>query len=269
MDLGLFKKLVNEGMKLGLKYATLTGFGEPFLDKYFMERVRFLKRLGLYTAADTNGYLVGGHICRQLIDLGFDSIRFSIFATRRDVYKRLHGVDGYDRVVANIEELLKLKAEAKSKRPRVAVYFVEQEENRTHTQEFINFWSKKVDETSVWRPHNWINTYNLRKGNRRGKTTCGRPISGPLQIRWDGKVSACCFDFNGKLVIGDVSGGTYECLAKDERRRQMHEAHRTGNLGKYPVCLACDQLYETRDPLVFSTEERNKSGTSGNTFLEF
>lgn len=268
MDLELFKTLVVNGIKRGLEYVTLTSFGEPFLDKFFIDRARFVKERNLFTSVDTNGYLVNEDISQKLIDLGFDSLRFSIFATNSEVYKRLHGVDGYNRILKNIQKLLDLRKAKSAQLPRVGVYYIEQAENSEYTSEFIDFWKDKVDEISVWKAHNWINAYSFREVTRQRKKTCGRPLNGPLQIRWDGRVSACCFDFNNELIIGDVSDGNYESLFSDERYKAMQEAHRKGDMKNYSLCLKCDQLYETSDALIYSSETRNKVGTSGNTFME-
>ena len=238
------------------------------MDKFFIDRARFVKERNLFTSVDTNGYLVNEDISQKLIDLGFDSLRFSIFATNSEVYKRLHGVDGYNRILKNIQKLLDLRKAKSAQLPRVGVYYIEQAENSEYTSEFIDFWKDKVDEISVWKAHNWINAYSFREVTRQRKKTCGRPLNGPLQIRWDGRVSACCFDFNNELIIGDVSDGNYESLFSDERYKAMQEAHRKGDMKNYSLCLKCDQLYETSDALIYSSETRNKVGTSGNTFME-
>lgn len=270
MDLELYKRLVTEGVQRGLKCVTLTGFGEATLDKFFLERVEFAKQYGLYVSADTTGYLIKEKVARRMIELGFDFIRFSVFATDAETYKKLHKLDTYPMVLENIHRLIELKKEYNASLPRVGVYYVEQPGNEHQTKDFIDYWVGKVDEVNVWKAHNWINTYDFRKGDFKRKKTCGRPINGPLQIRWNGEVSACCFDFNNQLITGNVAGpGGYDALFNDERYHKLRDAHLSGDLQEYNLCLKCDQLYEVPDTLIFSTNKENKVGTSGNTYVSF
>ncbi|PIQ85228.1 MAG: hypothetical protein COV74_09725 [Candidatus Omnitrophica bacterium CG11_big_fil_rev_8_21_14_0_20_45_26] len=267
MDFDLYCRLVDEGIKLGLKYVTLTSFGEPFIDKRFFDRTRYAKQRGLTTYVDTNGSIVGEKHAQQLIETQFDSIRFSIFGGSRETYHKLMGFDGYDQVVENVERLMRLKKEIGSKYPKVGIYYVHQPGNEHETQAFIERWKNAVDELSVWKAHNWMNTYHLRQGQKRHKG-CFRPESGPLQIRWNGDAVACCFDFNNQLVMGNVSDGKYDSLFEDPRAKKLILAHQEGDLSDYPLCANCDQLFETPDALIFSTEDKNKIGVSGNTFEE-
>ena len=269
MDLGLFERLVDEGVKAGLKYVILTSFGEPLMDKYFIQRVKIVKKYGLYVAIDTNGFLLNEDLSKELIDLRFDDIRVSVFGTNPEIYKKMMGFDGYKCVVSNIENLLLLRKEMDLDFPKVGVYYAQTDENKEFTKEFIELWEGKVDEVSVWKAHNWINTYKFRGLNGTRKKTCGRPINGPLQIRWNGDVSACCFDFNNSLITGNLSEGGYEDFYNDPRYKQMKAAHQKGDLAQYPLCENCDQLYDLEDILIYSTQEKNKVGTSGNTFIEF
>lgn len=267
MSMDLFKKLIHNGVKIGLKYVTLTSFGEPFLDKSFFDRVRIAKKYDLYVSADTNGYLVDEKVSHELVTLCFDNIRFSIFAATPDIYEKVHGINGYNRVISNIQNLLKIRNESNFLLPKVGVYYLELEENQAYTQEFINYWKDRVDEVSIWKAHNWIDTFDFRKKGSTKRKTCGRPINGPLQIRWDGQVSACCFDYNNKLIIGDVSNGNYEDLFNDKRYKKIVKAHKEGDLRDFQMCDNCDQLYDATDSLIFSTEKKNMVGTSGNTFF--
>ena len=269
MSMELYKRLIIEGIERGLKYVTLTGFGEAFLDKHFIERAMFAKSCGLYVSVDTTGFALKQSIAQELIQMEFDFIRFSIFATTKEVYKKVHNLDKFDIVLSNVLQLMDLKSEKNSIFPKVGVYYVEQPENKHQTNDFLNFWVGKVDEVNAWKAHNWIDTYNFRKKGYKRKKTCGRPLHGPLQIRWNGEVSACCFDFNNQLIIGDLSKGTYDDLFEDARYKKLYDAHNSGDMKDYTICDNCDQLYEVPDTLIFSTDDQNKIGTSGNTFVSF
>ena len=50
MSMELFKKIIDDALPLGLKFVTLTGFGEAMLDKHFLERVEYCKSKNLYVS---------------------------------------------------------------------------------------------------------------------------------------------------------------------------------------------------------------------------
>jgi MoaA/NifB/PqqE/SkfB family radical SAM enzyme len=186
MSMDLFKKIIDDAIPLGLTTVTLTGFGEAMLDKHFSERVEYCKKKNLFVSMDTTGYLLKDRIIDDLIKFKFDFIRFSVFATTREVYKEVHNLDTFDLALKRINKLIDEKKKNNSLYPKTGVYFVIQKENQDQINDFIKYWENRVDEVDVWKSHNWIDTYDLRKKTEMRKKTCGRPKSGPLQIRWNG-----------------------------------------------------------------------------------
>lgn len=269
MTMDLFEKIINEGIDHGLKHVSLIGFGEPMLDKFFVERVKLCKSKNLIVSTDTTGYLLKEDISKELIDLQIDDIRFSCFATTKEIYYKLHNLNTFDLAYARINKFLELKKKKGTKLPVTSIYFVEQELNKHQTQDFINYWEGRVDFVNVWAAHNWIDSYEFRNKNFKRKKTCGRPANGPLQIRWDGKVSACCFDFNTQLVVGDCTKNSLTEIENSKENLKLIEAHNNGDFSDYSICNNCDQMYETPTTLIYTNDPQNKVGVSGTTKRQF
>ena len=269
MSMELYKKIIDEAVPKGIECVTLLGFGEPMLDKYFVERVEYAKEKKLYVSTDTTGYLLKEKISEELIKLKMDSMRFSCFSTTKEIYKKLHNLNTFDLAIERINKLLELKKKFNSKYPKTGVYFVKQELNKHQTQDFIDYWENRVDEVNVWEAHNWVDAFDLRSKNYKRKKTCGRPNSGPLQIRYDGKISACCFDYNSELITGDLSKQSLDEIDNNIENINLKKAHITGDLSNYNMCDNCDQMYEVPDTLIYSNAKNNKVGTSGNTYIPF
>tara|TARA_B110000971_G_scaffold215715_1_gene249633 strand:- start:1176 stop:2105 length:930 start_codon:yes stop_codon:yes gene_type:complete len=269
MSMELYKKIIDEAIPKGLEFVTLLGFGEPMLDKHFVDRVKYAKEKKLSVSTDTTGYLLKEQISEELINLKMDNMRFSFFSTTREIYHKLHNLDTFDLALGRINKLLELKKKLNSNYPKTGVYFVRQELNKHQTQDFIDYWENRVDEVNVWEAHNWTDVLDLRSKNYKRKKTCGRPQSGPLQIRYDGKISACCFDFNSELITGDLSKQSLNEIDNNIENIALKKAHTTGDLSSYSMCDNCDQMYEVPDTLIYSNAKNNKVGTSGNTFIPF
>jgi cyclic pyranopterin phosphate synthase len=90
--------------RLGITSFKLTG-GEPLLRKDLEEIVSVIREEA--PSADisltTNGYLLQGRAAR-LRDAGLDRVNVSLHSLRRDVYRRITGVDGLERVISGIRE---------------------------------------------------------------------------------------------------------------------------------------------------------------------
>jgi radical SAM protein with 4Fe4S-binding SPASM domain len=62
-------------------------------------------------------------------------------------------------------------------------------------------------------------------------------------VNSDGKVSACCIDWNQQLLIGDVNLQSIAEIWKDkplQKLRQMHINHKEKEL---PLCDKCNYWY--------------------------
>lgn len=78
--------------------------GEVFLYKDLPEIISYAKKLGFtYTFVTTNGAFATPDRMREVLDAGLDSIRISINATNRELYRELHGTDDFDKVMNNLK----------------------------------------------------------------------------------------------------------------------------------------------------------------------
>jgi radical SAM protein with 4Fe4S-binding SPASM domain len=116
----------------------------------------------------------------------------------------------------------------------------------------------------VWRPHNWVDGRDYRAVQQEKLKTCGRPFKTPLQVQVDGTVNMCCFDFDGKLLLGDLKDQTLKEIFQSDMYKKIVECHTTG---KYEnsglICKNCDQRnVDKSDVMVynskFAIEERVK-----------
>jgi hypothetical protein len=136
--------------------------------------------------------------------------------------------------------------------------------NDKKVSDWIDFWKNKADLLEVWRPHNWVNAKAYRKVQPEKAVSCGRPFTGPLQIQVDGTVNMCCFDFDGKLTLGDLKTQSLREIFSSSTCSKIVKCHTTGNFkGSGLICENCDQRnMKKKDIMVFNSkfdiEERVK-----------
>lgn len=244
MDQTKYERSIDEVTELGCKRVTLTGFGEPFLDKNLEKKISYAKSKGLRTYVITNASLLQKR-GQSIADSGLDELRISFYGMSPETYNPIMQKLDFHRSKKGILEFLEVRTETK-----VMISYLQFPENE-HYSEFLDFWEPKVDFVEVWNPHNFTDGRNYRELTGI-KTSCGRPKSGPLQIQWDGTVIPCCFDYNNQIVLGNA----FETSAAEVLRAQAYEdlrrAHRQGRFYRYPLCDGCDQLIKHDDALIYS-----------------
>jgi radical SAM protein with 4Fe4S-binding SPASM domain len=119
------------------------------------------------------------------------------------------------------------------RRPKLILSFVRQN-NSADEQAFIEHWRTVADKIHVTDLHNWAGTLNTESDVN---YPCYRPWL-TFTVLWDGRVSLCCADFDGRTVLGDLNTSTIEEIWNAEPYRRARREHLES--GGPDVCRACD-----------------------------
>ncbi len=252
MEMDLFKRIIDEVMNYGITNIFLGGYGESMMDPFFIERVRYVKKFGLFCNFICNGSLLDEEKARGLIDAGLDEIRFSVYGATAQTYSKIHRGLNFEETAGNIRGLLALRESSGNKTPKILVFYLLFEENTHELEKFKKEWINKADSIEIWRPHNFGDGRQYRPLNGDKRRSCNRPQIGPIQIQWDGTIVPCCWDYDGKMVLGDMKTHTLEKILHNEKYQAIKKAHKANEFNDYPLCSQCDQLVGHSDALVFS-----------------
>ncbi|MHB9155198.1 MAG: radical SAM protein [Endomicrobiales bacterium] len=104
------KDIIGQIQRFGGRGLTFTGGGEPLCNPRALDAVRYAKTLGLDVGFITNGILLDEQKAITLVDC-CTWIRVSLDAGSKEVYLRMHGLDGdlFERVAGNTALLVKAK----------------------------------------------------------------------------------------------------------------------------------------------------------------
>jgi len=251
MDRNHFCHLLDQVAEMGAEEVSPFGYGEPLIDKGITEKIRCISERGMKSFITTNASLLTITKCFDLIDVGLSHIRFSVHGVGKE-YEEVHRNLKWNKTRGNI--LTFLKANAKKGYPvKVDLSFIPMGlYTQNDIDKVVNGWEHAgINDIEVWRPHNWTTgrDYRLREGKLK---TCGRPQRGPIQINADGKMIVCCFDFDGKIEVGDTHKNTILEILRGDAFRRIREKHDKGDLSGL-ICETCDQLNEGDSPLLYST----------------
>jgi MoaA/NifB/PqqE/SkfB family radical SAM enzyme len=234
MDMDLFYKVVDECVALGITHVRVHNYGEPFLDRQLVEKVRYAKQKGVpQVGMISNGSLITEAAARGMIEAGLDAINISVDASGKEVFERTRVGLKYDKVIANVERLLALRDAAGKRRPKLILSFVRQN-NDEDEHAFIEHWRARADKIHVTDLHNWAGTLNQKSDVN---YPCYRPWL-TLTALWDGRVSLCCADFDGRTILGDLRTHTIKEIWNSDAYRAVRREHLDS--GGPAICQSCD-----------------------------
>jgi len=266
LDINLYKRILDEAVEAGAKQASLENFGETFLDPYIFERAEYAKTRGLETLTITNASLLDEEKCRKVVEF-FDVIRISMYGITKDTFESIHRGLKFKEVEKNVARLFEMRKQVKQSKLRIEMYFLLMDENKHEMRGFLDRYEKVADAVAVWKPHNWGDGRNFRNPIAK-KVSCGRPFTGPVQVQWDGLVVPCCFDYDSRIVLGDLKKQTLHEVLRSEKYNELRRAHKEGDFSKFPFCSVCDQLNKREDVLVYTTIGNAKVGATNTTYYD-
>ncbi len=234
MDMALFQKIAQECAALNIGHIRMHNYGEAFVDRQLVEKVRFAKKLGIREVGlISNGSLITEQAARGMVDAGLDAINISVDAAGKEVFETTRVGLKYDKVIANVERLIRIRDEAGKRRPKLILSFVRQDNSREE-QAFIAHWRTKADKIHITDLHNWAGTLNRESDVN---FPCYRPWL-TFTILWDGRVSLCCADFDGRTVLGDLRSSTIREIWNNDAYRRIRREHL--DHGGPSICQSCD-----------------------------
>ncbi len=234
MDMELFKKVVDECVELGIEHVRMHNYGEPFVDRQLVEKVRYAKQKGVpQVGMISNGSLITETAARGMIEAGLDAINISVDASGKEVFERTRVGLKYDKVIANVERLLALRDAAGKRRPKLILSFVRQN-NDEDEHAFIEHWRARADKIHVTDLHNWAGTLNQKSDVN---YPCYRPWL-TFTALWDGRVALCCADFDGRTILGDLRTHTIKEIWNSDAYRALRREHLDS--GGPAICQSCD-----------------------------
>jgi hypothetical protein len=233
MGMPLYRKIVDECAALAIQRVELHNYGESLLDKALPEKVRYAKDRGIRDVwLITNGSLLDEGRATALLDAGLDRIDISLDAGSKETFEATRVGLSYDVVTANVRTLARLRAERGAKLS-IALSFVYQEDVR-EVSAFVQTWRGVVDDLRLSSKHNWSVL-----PEKRGVLyyPCHRPWQ-TTTVLWDGRVSLCCVDLDGQVIVGDLTTQTLAAVWNGDPYKAVRKAHLEGT--GPTLCLTCD-----------------------------
>lgn len=255
MDFDFYKKLILDLKASGVEEVGMFYLGESFLYLHLADAVKFAKDAGFeYVFLTTNGSLSTAKNCKPLFEAGLDSLKFSFNAADAEELADTCGISKgiFDRVITNMKEVKIVRDEiAESSGKKCGLFassILYDGKQKDKMQDAINQIIDSVDE------HYFLPLYSqagLTGGERGTKPMAGNPgrvgaLRDPLpcwscfteaKVTWDGHLSACCFDHDGRFHMGDLKELSFMKAWHSDKFQKLRKAH----LKKDVTGTACEE----------------------------
>lgn len=244
IDPRFFRRIVREMRALGVEELGLFYLGESFTCRWLAEAVRFAKReCGYpYVFLTTNGRMATPQRVRECMEAGLDSLKFSFnFSDPRQFHDvtRVRAADFWT-VEDNLRAARRVRDEVEAETGhRCGLYASSiryDDAQHERMAAAVARIAPYVDE------HYWLPLYGqagLTSGARGTVPTAGNQgrigaLRKPLpcwslftegHLTYDGRLSACCFDHDGRFSMGDLERESFMQAWHSEPFQRLRRAN--------------------------------------------
>ena len=234
--------------------------GEPYLNRNFLDMVKYASGKGIYTATSTNAHYLTDEVARKTVESGLDRLIISIDGTTQEVYRQYRVGGNLDKVIEGARNIVKWKKELKSKTPFVFFQFLVVKPNE-HQVEEIKKLAKEVgvDEVrfktaQVYDYENDPNQlipinekYSRYKKNKNGEYIAKNKLANHCWklwqanvITWDGLVVPCCFDKDATHQLGNLKNQSFKEIWNNDNYKQFRKELMTSRKN-IDICANCSE----------------------------
>jgi radical SAM protein with 4Fe4S-binding SPASM domain len=251
MSMELFRRLVAECAEWGIEELGLSVYGEPLIDKHWLERLRLVRAAGMRYSFFSNASMLTEDKAQAMLELGgWSEVNFSVNGFSTAVYEAVMPPLSRERVYENIERFLALRSRYGGG-PKVTVSCVALRENVHELDAYRRYWGPRVDRVSIADRTDWLGELKKTEGagtaGRRLRVFSDEVRPQPCPSLWstmyvyhDGRVAPCCEDSGLRaLIVGDTTEQSLREIFLGERMTALRAEHREDRRGENAICGRC------------------------------
>ncbi|MFH1849312.1 MAG: radical SAM protein [archaeon] len=156
LDLNTWLRIARESGELGVSEFQVFAEGEPFAADEALPIMKEVKRLGMMGKTATNGTLITAEKAKELVEIGWDQVYFSIDGPDPKSHDHIRGKGILELVKKNIRQINKEKDRQGSQVPMLLINSVITSLNHNKLEKMIRFAHEFRIHTVIFHPlNNW------------------------------------------------------------------------------------------------------------------
>ena len=249
MNLDLCEKTVKEMHEQGIKNILLHTIGDPLANTKLKDYLKILRKYNMQAGISTNGLMLDKHV-ETLIEY-FDicsNIRFSIDGVKKETYEKIRFGGKFDNLIENLD-----LAEKRLKKIgyEFSTDLVISKDNFNEIGEYIVFFRRYINNpyknmhfnfmTSLSPNNDYFLGHNTMEEHTSKNYFCQYASSLIPYVLVDGRVSACCRDYDGSLVVDDINKNKLKTMNESIGFKSLQNAHleESNKVENYELCKTC------------------------------
>ena len=243
-DFDVYKRLIDEGVKNGLRSVKYNYISEPTMNRRLVEMIKYAKEAGVLDVMfNTNATLLTDRICRELIGSGLDKIFFSFDSPYKEQFNKIRVNANYDKVLRNIKRFMAVREEMGSVTPFTRVQMVRMQDTEGEWEAFQELFEPIVDSVAYVDYLDHTGQSNEERtvvpvGSRKAKFCCPQ-LWQRMFVHVDGIVTVCCVDAAREIQVGNIHENTASEIWQGEKYQQIRDLHANGRFDEIPTCARC------------------------------
>lgn len=242
LGFNLYKKTIDE-LQHELIWLILYFQGEPFLNKEFLEFVKYASAKNIYTATSSNAHYFTDDVAKATVLSGLDRLIISIDGTTQDAYGKYRVGGNLEKVIDGTRKLLHYKQALNIKTPHIIWQFIAFKHNEHQIPEIkklakevgvnelgiktAQIYDYQTSDALIPENKNLARYTKTAEGGYKIKNKllnqCWRMWRGSV-ITWDGLVVPCCFDKDATHRFGSVSTQTFASVWQSDKYNSFRKA---------------------------------------------
>jgi radical SAM protein with 4Fe4S-binding SPASM domain len=258
MDMALYTHIVDQlaeispPNRLKNRLLRLHQFGESLVHPEFHDMIRYAADRGFRVALSINPILLKDGIADRLLASGIDSLFISLDGHDDESFYQIRGLkNSYGRSVERLEKFLR-KKQALGLSMHIELSMINFKLNRQSIGEMQDYWCNHpgIDDFRNKEFMKWdgsaddINALADDQSNHAIEETiekrggCNLPWN-QMAVMWDGRVVPCCYDYDGKYLLGDVREKSLIDIWLDEPMAALRREFESKNVSN-ALCVNCE-----------------------------
>jgi sulfatase maturation enzyme AslB (radical SAM superfamily) len=244
--------------------------GEPLLDPYIFERIKYAKKKGFRNIAiSTNASILDRPKQIKLLESKIDTVIFSIDGVEKVTYERIRKGLNFEQVVKNCKSIIK-KRNNGDYATRFVIRFIRQDINKGEWESFRKYWlpklSNKKNDLLICHDINVLGdecNYSKKEMVEEKKHIEKKPchmVFDRLIILNNGCVPLCCIDMHKPhYCFGCVKDTSPIDIFNSMEFNRIRQIHLAGEKNMLKLCRGCTVLY-TEDKVTVESPLLTKGG---------
>jgi hypothetical protein len=247
MPMELFRRMIDQAAELRVSELCPNGYGEictmpmRMVEPYFRHMRAAPWRFKIII--NTNGYRMNEDRARLFIEHGVHLVNVTIDGATAATAEAIRVGLEFDRIEANVKNLLNMRNAAGKRYPKVRVGMVAMPQTLPEAGQFLNRWRGTADFVGLGGFSSRASSVSIASAGElapnRPATACVLPFR-DLNVWADGKAVLCCEDWNEEFVVGDLNTETIAEVWHGSRMTAAREQHLAHNGHRVALCARCD-----------------------------